>query len=441
LGALESLSITDGPTGAALEEVRLDSPELAVELDEGIRHAETRKAQTISALRAMEQLPGSLQVASLESARLIEVAEALRERAAQVLQASNPEVKQQLAKELQELESRDVLGQKVAAVLEEIERKKKVAAYQLCLSDTNTRGVTQQSSEVTKAAVTGKLVESFQEELKRLRFTHLEVELREVGGERGALYHRLVLKRAPGVDVPRVVSEGEARTLSIASFFAELSTSSEKGAILFDDPVSSLDHRWRENVARRLAEESKTRQVVIFTHDIAFLVALVACADDSKTTYQHQYLRREHAGAGVSSADLPWIAMKVKQRIGVLNRKCQDAEKLHRTTPREQYEREVVYVYGLLREAWERALEEVLLGGIVERYRRSIQTQHVGDLCNITPEECAAVDAGMTKCSRWLPGHDKAAAENTPVPEPDELKADIDALDTFVKGVNKRRNK
>ena len=49
------------------------------------------------------------------------------------------------------------------------------------------------------------------------------MNLQEAGGVRGTLYHKLVLKRATGVELPRVVSEGEARTLSIAAFFAELS--------------------------------------------------------------------------------------------------------------------------------------------------------------------------------------------------------------------------
>ena len=35
----------------------------------------------------------------------------------------------------------------------------------------------------------------------------------------------------------------------------------------------------------------------------------------------------------------------------------------------------------------------------------------------------------MTKCSRWLPGHDQAAAARAPVPEPTELKDDIETLE------------
>ena len=133
-------------------------------------------------------------------------------------------------------------------------------------------------------------MKSFRDELDKLHFTHLEVELQPVGGARGSLFHKLILKRAENVNLPSVLSEGEARTLSIAAFFAELSTASDQSAIMFDDPVSSLDHEWREKVAHRLAEEAKVRQVIIFTHDIVFLLALVKWAGEVDAPCQHQYL-------------------------------------------------------------------------------------------------------------------------------------------------------
>jgi hypothetical protein len=45
----------------------------------------------------------------------------------------------------------------------------------------------------------------------------------------------------------------------------------------------------------------------------------------------------------------------------------------------------------------------------------------------------------MAKCSKWLPGHDKAAADRAPVPPAAELKADIEALEAWIAAVRKRR--
>lgn len=422
----------------ALEDLRLEAEKLANEVEGSLESAKLRQQLVLSALLEGKTVP-ELPAYELSAREITQEAEALRDRAKQLQKSGAKEIRENLSRDLLELEARETLGQNQQKILNEIERKKKLAAYQVCLQETNTAAITRKSTDVTTRAVTEKLTSSFQDELRRLRFTHLEVEMQSVGGARGSLYHKLVLKRAPGADLQRVLSEGEARCLSIAAFFAELSTGSDQLAILFDDPVSSLDHDWRESVARRLVEESKTGQVIVFTHDIVFLISLVRLAEEVGTECKHQHLRRESLGAGVCSPELPWVAMKVKDRVGALRNLLQRAEKVNRTGSRVDYEREALMIYGLMREAWERGLEEVLLGGVVERYRPSIQTLRARYLSDITEEDCKALDAGMTKCSRWLPGHDQAAAENAGVPDPAELKIDIDALETWVTTISKRR--
>jgi energy-coupling factor transporter ATP-binding protein EcfA2 len=342
--------------------------------------------------------------------------------------------------EAQELRARKLLAKHEKQVLDDIERRKKVAAYELCFNDTKTKAITQKSTAVTKTAVTQKLRKSFQDELRRLAFRHVEVELKDIGGELGVLYHKLILTRAPGVELPKVVSEGEQRCLSIAAFFAELSTADDPSGIVFDDPVSSLDYKWREGVARRLVEEASTRQVIVYTHDIVFLLLLKQFSEELGVEQLDQHVRQLSKGAGVCAEELPWVALPVRKKIGYLKNEWQAAEKLHRDGHQSAYEKEASYTYGLLREAWERALEEVLLCGIVERFRPGIQTQQVIKIADITEEDCKALEAAMTNCSRWLPGHDQAAAARAEIPEPSVLKADIEALERWVAGIHQRRS-
>ena len=363
----------------------------------------------------------------------------LEERATSLLSADKVSILRGLKKELDDLESRQVLSDRTQDVLDVIERKKRIAAYQLCIEETRTNAITRKSSEVTKRAVTGQLTRSFRRELELLRFQHVEVDLVSAGGSRGTLFHRLELKRASGVAVPKIVSEGEARCLSVAAFFAELSTASDKSAILFDDPVSSLDHNWRANVAERLVVESKSRQVIVFTHDIVFLLALVENADRHTADVKHQYLRRDRNLAGLSSDRLPWVAMKVNDRIGAMKELWQSADKRYRNGEQMKYDEDAARIYGLLRESWERAVEEVLLDGTVERYRNSVQTLRVKKLADITDDDCNSVQAGMTKCSTWFTGHDQSGADNASIPGPAELKEDIQELQDWVKRIRRRR--
>ena len=363
----------------------------------------------------------------------------ISERVNTLRASANSETQKRIAAEAQELRARKLLAQYEQVVLDAIERKRQYAAYSLCIEDTKTQGITRKSTIVTRSAVTQKLKQSFGEELSRLGFRHVEVELREAGGAEGVLYHKLLLTRAPGVDLPKVVSEGEQRCLSIAAFFAELSTADEPSGIVFDDPVSSLDYKWREGVARRLVQEAKTRQVVVFTHDVVFLLLIKQLAAEEGVPQGDQHVRQLASGAGVCAEDLPWVALKVSQRLRHLKRLLQDAEKLHRNGHQAAYEKEASLIYGYLREAWERGLEEVLLGGVVERFRPGVQTQQVSLVADITPQDCRAVETAMTKCSKWLPGHDQAPSARADIPEPSALKADIDALESWVGAIRKRR--
>ena len=62
-------------------------------------------------------------------------------------------------------------------------------------------------------------------------------------------------------------------------------------------------------------------------------------------------------------------------------------------------------------------------------------------ISDITLGDCRAVENAMTRCSRWLPGHDQAPAARAEYPAPDVLKDDIDALDDWVRTINKRRRR
>lgn len=69
----------------------------------------------------------------------------------------------------------------------------------------------------------------------------------------------------------------------------------------------------------------------------------------------------------------------------------------------------------------------------------SIETKRAMKLADISREDLRELDEGMSKCSTWLPGHDQAPAVNAPIPEPQEIKDDIDALHTWVQKIRNRR--
>ena len=439
LGDLEKLIVSINGTEETLRDLRIEDEYLAEAVEKTLSLADQRRTAIIEAL-ANGTDPGELADLPSNSKEVGILADQLTVRAEGLRKGTSESQKVALVAELEELKARQTLRKHEEALLSEIERKKKIAAYGQCLEETTTHSITTKSTAVTKVVVTQQLKTAFQEELDKLKFRHVEVELKEAGGQSGNFYHKLIFTRAPGVELPKVVSEGESRCLSIAAFFAELSTADDPSAILFDDPVSSFDYKWRESVAQRLVAEAKKRQVIVFTHDIVFLLLLSEYAAQENVEKLDQRVRQLPIGAGVCDDELPWVAMPIRTRIGSIKNSWQKADKLFREGNQTEYEKEAGHIYGLLREAWERGLEEVLLGGIVKRYRASIQTQQIGKIADITPEDCNAVEVAMTKSSKWLTGHDQAPAAKQDIPEPGELRQDIEALENWVSTIRTRRN-
>jgi hypothetical protein len=87
-------------------------------------------------------------------------------------------------------------------------------------------------------------------------------------------------------------------------------------------------------------------------------------------------------------------------------------------------------------DTWERSIEEVLLRGVVARFNEGVSTQKLKEV-EVQDTDYATVDAAMSKCSKFA-AHDSAAIANVAIPNPDSLKDDIDAFDTWRKEIETR---
>jgi wobble nucleotide-excising tRNase len=139
-----------------------------------------------------------------------------------------------------------------------------------CIRDTDTSAISLKAGSITEKVVTEALRELFAEKTVRLGIRNVNVALSPAGTRHGSKRYQMQLVDAPGAELESIVSEGEHRCLAIAGFLTELATSPLKSALVFDDPVSSLDHLHRGSLAKRLAEEALVRQVIVFTHDLVF---------------------------------------------------------------------------------------------------------------------------------------------------------------------------
>ncbi|MDD3771912.1 MAG: AAA family ATPase [Weeksellaceae bacterium] len=109
-------------------------------------------------------------------------------------------------------------------------------------------------------------IKSFNEECEKLEGKFgIEIDARSSDAQSN---RQLFLK---GKDPSSILSEGEQKVIALADFIAESTITTINKGIVFDDPVTSLDHKRKETIAKRLVEISNSKQVIIFTHDIAFV--------------------------------------------------------------------------------------------------------------------------------------------------------------------------
>lgn len=360
-------------------------------------------------------------------AELRERARTLRADASAQRALANPETIAKAKREIVELENRLLLAKRQDLVLTRIDALKRVAKLRQAFSALATTGLSKRIGEFTESAVTDQLRARLASELDALGGHHIPVKI-GARGAKGKTKVSLQLDSARKVDVGDVLSEGERRAVALTFFLAEVAVSENGGGIVLDDPVSSLDHSRRSYVAKRLVEEAARRQVIVFTHDVVFLLELQDQARLATRACEVRVVRRVGAASGIASKDLPWVAQNVKQRIGYLKAEMQRLGAVERKGDAEQYRREVKVWFELLREAWERAVEEKLFRGVVGRFQPGIETLKLKNV-EVTPQMTAAVEHGMTEASKWT--HDQAPALGRPPPTSSDLGTALADLENF----------
>lgn len=345
-----------------------------------------------------------------------------------------------LNKELNQLKGEKKIFDFKPKLAREIYRQKKIKLLNQCISKCTTRTITTHSNELATKYISQNLKQNFKTELSKLGFKNIKIET-ETKGQRGKQYHYLRLdeQNANGIVLKDILSEGEHRCISLATFLSELSTSEHKSAIIFDDPVSSLDHKWRNKISKRIAEEALERQVIVFTHDITFLLMIQEHSENLNCNLDIKSLTRKKQETGLIASNPPWDALPVGKRIGLLKNEYQQLEKIERTETEEVYKERAKYLYGKLRETWERFVEEVFLNGAIQRFGRAIQTQRLSKIVDLTDEDYKLVDTNMSKCSTYFAGHDTAGTLIEEMPDSTEFLADLTILENYTAEIRKRR--
>lgn len=352
----------------------------------------------------------------------------------------DPTKRHALELELAELEDRQWLETVVGDVKDELERLNDLAAYKKAIDSTKTNTITAKSKQLAKDHVTDRLRDAFAKELRHMHqgIRRLEVELAATSAEYGSSQYRVQLVGASKADIDDVVSEGEHRCVALAGFLAELSTEHSRSAIVFDDPVTSLDHLWRECFARRIVDEAGHRQVVVFTHDIVFLHDLLDHARRNNIPYRPLRVHAERERTGLISDSLPWIAVRVQDRIDKLEKECRAVRTLYDKGDDDGYEAAIGTLYSRLRATVERTIEDKFFGNVVLRHRDFIDLKGLGRVAVVTTIDCDRIQRLHKTCCDVTEAHDRASLRSFGVPHPNDAMKAVNELSAIIADLQAR---
>lgn len=296
-----------------------------------------------------------------------------------------------------------------------------VAKAQSILNKLNTKPITELGTKAWKELVSDSFKKQFEKEVESLNAPAVNLEFR---GEYGSQMREKSLEGLTRID--DFLSEGEQKAVALSDFFAELSMNSKKAPVVFDDPATSFDHERKEMFAKRIVEESKSTQIIVFTHDLMFasnihdLVLNTQNIIDKDKAAFHD-LNSEGGNVGIVTENYYQGSAKLDSYIPRIQAKITTTEQL---TGEEKTDA-IRTVYSMLRKAVEKVVEERIFGGIIIRWSDRIQ---------LLSEPRATLDRTKLQkakdyhgeFSRYIEAHNQSNAMiQHSLPNIDKLKADF----------------
>ncbi|MFD1861061.1 hypothetical protein EHW97_13715 [Aeromicrobium camelliae] len=393
---ITSLEIRDAATFAAEYDDTDDKPDYHLELDRTLLSVATITKQ----LQAGASIDSTLTESATTDAATLNVVltsttSALKELRKQA--ATRTETLATKRKELVELEAAAELGKSWSLIEAQVRDAKE--ADRLTLLAKPMPGLLRAVTGLAKTASDQMINESFDalftEECAALRAPTLDIEF---VGRQGLAKRRKVLtgKHKPSA----VLSEGEQKVLAMADFLAEARLAGITAPVIFDDPVSSLDHRRINEVAQRVTLLAETTQVIVFTHDIFFASTLLALMETTKRCAYFQITDEEGKGKITRATGPRWDSLgSIKKNIN---------ETIQAATSQDGDARAALVRTGY---DWIRAWCEVfteteLLQGVTQRYQPNVRMTNLPKIkADALPDAIETVNRIFEEACRYIDGH------------------------------------
>jgi energy-coupling factor transporter ATP-binding protein EcfA2 len=341
-----------------------------------------------------------------------------------------------LLKEHRELQDRQALSSLIVDIKAEVARRSEIAKLEIAAKDANKRPITNKNKELSDKLVTNALRGRFAREVEKLKLSRMPVELRKVKDSNAISYFQVALVEKPTEPIGEILSEGEHRCIALAAFLAELVTARRYSGIVFDDPMSSLDHIHRKAVAARLVEEAAHRQVIVFTHDLSFLYELRREAEAKSQNIHYQTVHRRGEKPGFVEGELPNKARSAIQLANILRSELKTVKHEFDKWPEV---RRAVFSKGMIeqtREAWDQAIADFIYP-VLGRFDNQIKGGSLYKLAVLQDNDVMSITEARKRLSEDL--HASAQTLNPVAVTHAQLVDEVKKLEDWVHDIEARQ--
>jgi len=342
------------------------------------------------------------------------------------------EVEAKLQKAINELEDRKTLSENMADVTTALAKFKIKYVLESNSKLFSSRKISDKTTAARNELVADEFQKTFEAELKFFRRSNAPVSM-SFKTDKGQ--SKIVQSISDSYKLNEILSEGEQKAIALAEFLTELQFDKGKSPAVFDDPVTSLDHKIIDEVARRLLKLSKERQVIIFTHSILLLNSIRQLStsplysgvmlnmyevqmDEKNTGYLERIRAPKEESFNKFKADIS----------NIFNLPAEE-----RDSKRDQLAADG---YGLLRSAIEVLVESHVLCGTVRRYQKNVAVTNFEKIkTDKIDEHRENLSIIFSRCCGFIDGHTNPD-EIPDKPDLYSLKADFDAVQVIFKAFN-----
>ncbi len=332
--------------------------------------------------------------------------------------------------ELAALEARHALERRlgdVEAAIEQHQIQTKVGKVE---RDLGSNRLTAGFNELVEVVLDEPQGARFRRELDGLNLGHLQVA-RPIRAEKAVAWTQTALDGAHArAQVTQVISTGEQNGVAVAAFLSQLNDDGQTPVVL-DDPVSAMDDRARDRVAERLVQLSKSRQVIVFTHDPFFCTKLLKQARWQGVDHSAARLFRVGATAGLVDRDGPFFKGGVDGRIQSLRAQADDIVEAYEKGEANAPDRAAQWMSNL-RAAWESTVEDLIFGGVVRRYQAEVNVTGLSKIRQVEPALAELAASEYRRCHPDIMGHDDGLGAGESPIQPSEVSERMEAIERFV---------